>query len=89
MSKILCNAYIFYKWDENDSVDSVLDRCDDNTGTIHTEVSFRTDGVVLRKTDCKIFDPTKHIKKMSYDEFCYLMNTNYVKGELYDWGVES
>ena len=59
--KELCKAYIFYKWNPSDTVSDVIDKCIDETDTIHTEVSFRTDGVVLTKTDCEIFDANKHM----------------------------
>ena len=86
MSKVLCSAYIFYKWNDTDTLDSVLKKCDDNTDTIHTEVAFYTDKVVLTKTDCKIFNHNEHILKMSYDEFIIMMNSkNKIEGELYDW----
>ena len=83
--KELCKAYIFYKWNPSDTVSDVIDKCIDETDTIHTEVSFRTDGVVLTKTDCEIFDANKHILKLSYEDFVNLMSSNKIEGDLYDW----
>jgi len=83
----LCSAYIFYKWNETDTFDNVLDKCHDNEDTIHTMVSFYLDRVVLSKTDCKIFDPKKHILEMSYSSFVKMMNKSD-NNELYDWETE-
>ena len=86
MSKYLISAYIFYKWNDADTFDSVLDKCDDNEDTIHTEVSFYNDKVILRKTSCKIFDAKKHTLEISYKDFADMMNIrDKIEGELYDW----
>ena len=86
MSKVLCSAYIFYKWNDTDTLDSVLKKCDDNTDTIHTEVAFYTDKVVLTKTDCKIFDVKKHVKELSYKDFVLMMNKGEeIETKFYDW----
>ena len=85
---LLSSAYIFYKWDKKDTFNNVLEKCDDNTNTIHTEVSFYKDEVILTKTNCKIFDPKKHILKISYDSFVDMMNKKEkIEGQLYDWEV--
>ncbi len=85
-SKYLCSAYIFYKWNDTDTIDSILDKCHDGKDTIHTEVSFYDDKVVLRKTDCKIFDAKKHTLEISYKDFADMMNIrDKIEGELYDW----
>lgn len=89
MSKHLCQAYIFYKWNDEDTFESVLEKSEDNTDTIHTVVLFHTDEVTLFKTDCKIYDPKKHIIKMSYEEFTDMMNKGEkIEGNLYDWEIE-
>jgi hypothetical protein len=42
--------------------------------------------VVLRKTDCKIFDAKKHTLEISYKDFADMMNIrDKIEGELYDW----
>ncbi len=85
-SNYLCSAYIFYKWNDTDTIDSILDKCHDGEDTIHTEVSFYDDKVVLRKTDCKIFDAKKHTLEISYKDFADMMNIrDKIEGELYDW----
>jgi hypothetical protein len=82
----LCIAYIFYKWNEEDTLENVLEKAEDNTDTIHTMVMFYSDKVVLNKTDCKIYDPQKHILEMSYSEFTDMMNKGEkIEGNLYDW----
>ena len=82
----LCIAYIFYKWNEKDTLENVLEKAEDNTDTIHTMVIFYSDKVVLNKTDCKIYDPQKHILEMSYSEFTDMMNKGEkIQGNLYDW----
>lgn len=85
----ICSAYIFYKWNDTDTFDSVLEKCDNGEDTIHTEVLFYTDKVVLRKTDCKIFDVTKHYLQMSYKDFANMMNAKDKIDwcGLYDWEV--
>jgi len=89
MSKHLCTAYIFYKWNDEDTIESILEKCEDNTDTIHTMVLFYTDKVSLIKTDCKIFEPQKHTIKMSYEEFTDMMNKGEkIEGNLYDWEIE-
>ena len=90
MSKVLCSAYIFYKWDDADTFNSVLDKCDDGEDTIHTRVTFYTDKITLVKTDCKIFDPKKHVTEMSYGDFVVLMNNkSKIEGKLYDWEMHN
>jgi len=89
MSKHLCTSYVFYKWNDKDTLDSVLDKCEDNTDTMHSMVTFYTDKVIINKTECKIFDPQKHIIEMSYEEFTDMMNRGEkIDGNLYDWEVE-
>jgi len=89
MSKHLCTAYIFYKWNDEDTIESILEKCEDNTDTLHTMVVFYTDKVSLIKTDCKIYDHKKHTIKMSYEEFTDMMNKGEkIEGNLYDWEVE-
>lgn len=89
MTKILCSSYIFYKWNDEDTIDNILEKCEDNTDTLHTEVTFYTDKVVLCKTDCKVFDPKKHIIRMSYKEFTDMINKGEkIEGNLYDWEVQ-
>tara|TARA_R100001443_G_scaffold47638_2_gene60214 strand:- start:134 stop:415 length:282 start_codon:yes stop_codon:yes gene_type:complete len=84
----LCSTYTFYKWNDKDTFDSVLELAQDNTDTIHTEVAFYKDKVVLTKTDCKIFDVKKHIKKLSYKDFVSMMNKGtQIKTEFYDWEI--
>ena len=86
-SKYLISAYMFYKWNDTDTLNSVLDKCDDNEDTIHTEVSFYNDKVVLRKTSCKIFDAKKHTLEFSHKDFAYMMNQQDWNKSLYDWEV--
>ncbi|ADD94391.1 hypothetical protein [uncultured phage MedDCM-OCT-S05-C113] len=84
----MCSTYTFYKWNDKDTFDSVLELAQDNTDTIHTEVAFYKDKVVLTKTDCKIFDVKKHIKKLSYKDFVSMMNKGtQIKTEFYDWEI--
>tara|TARA_R110002020_G_scaffold461981_2_gene681241 strand:- start:2702 stop:2974 length:273 start_codon:yes stop_codon:yes gene_type:complete len=89
MSEHIFTAYIFYKWNDEDTIESILEKCEDNTDTIHTEVAFYTDKVTLTKTGCKIFDHQKHIIKMSYEDFTDMMNKGEkIEGNLYDWENE-
>ena len=85
--KYLFSAYIFYKWNDTDTIDSVLDKCHDGEDTIHTEVCFYNDKVVFKKTDCKKFDANVNYRlEMSYKYFADMMNIkDKIEGELYDW----
>tara|TARA_R100001594_G_scaffold53392_3_gene87040 strand:+ start:276 stop:545 length:270 start_codon:yes stop_codon:yes gene_type:complete len=87
MSKYLISAYMFYKWNNTDTLNSVLDKSHDGEDTIHTEVSFYSDKIVLRKTDCKIFDAKKHRLEFSPKYFAYMMNQQDWNKSLYDWEV--
>ncbi len=84
----LCITYTFYKWNKKDTPDSVLELAQDGIDTIHTEVAFYKDKVVLTKTDCKIFDAKKHIKKLSYKDFVLMMNKGTrIQSHFYDWEI--
>ena len=86
--KYLFSDYIFYKWNDTDTIDSVLDKCHDGEDTIHTEVLFYDNMIILQKTDCKIFDANKHTLRMSYKDFTDMMNIkDKIEGELYDWVI--
>ena len=87
MSKYLISAYMFYKWNNTDTFNSVLAKSHDGEDTIHTEVSFYNDKIVLRKTDCKIFNPKKHTFEFSPKYFAYMMNQEGWNKSLYDWEV--
>ena len=87
-SKYLISAYMFYKWNDTDTLNSVLDKCHDGEDTIHTEVSFYNDKVILRKTDCKIFDAKKHTLEFSHKDFAYMMNQQDWNKSLYDLEVK-
>ena len=83
----LCSAYIFYKWKEEDTLDNILEKVSEGTRdeggnyeTIHTEVSFYSDKVVLSKTEGSLS------KIMSYQDFTNMMNSGKkIEGNLYDW----
>ena len=85
----LCSAYIFYKWNEGDTLDNILEKVSEgardeegNYETIHTEVSFYSDKVVLSKTE------GSSSEVMSYLDFIKMMNSGEkIEGNLYDWDV--
>tara|TARA_R100001443_G_scaffold1396_2_gene5212 strand:- start:212 stop:700 length:489 start_codon:yes stop_codon:yes gene_type:complete len=82
----LCTTHTFYKWNDKDTFDSVLELAQDGIDTIHTEVAFYKDKVVLTKTDCEIFDVKKHIKELSYKDFVLMMNRGKeIETKFYDW----
>ena len=85
----LCSAYLFYKWNEGDTLDTVLEKVENgakdemgNYETIHTEVSFHSNKVILSKTEGPLS------KEMSYLEFIKMMNSgDKIEGKLYDWDI--
>ena len=87
--KYLCSAYIFYKWDEEDTLDNVLEKVlegvrdeEGNYETIHTEVSFHSTKVILSKTEGPLS------KELSYMDFIKMMNSGEkIEGKLYDWDI--
>tara|TARA_R100001460_G_scaffold96682_1_gene139104 strand:+ start:21 stop:299 length:279 start_codon:yes stop_codon:yes gene_type:complete len=87
--KYLCSAYIFYKWNEEDTFDNVLEKVErgvkdknSNYETIHTEVSFYSNKVILSKTEGPLS------KELSYMDFIKMMNSGEkIEGKLYDWDI--